>query len=202
MQGEIWKPIKDYEGYYEVSSFGRVRSVDRYVEYNNREIHLHKGRILKQFADKGKEYLNVNLNKNGKNKRKRVNRLVAETFISNPENKTEVNHIDENKTNNHVDNLEWVTPKENSNHGTRSTRSGIARRKPIWGYNEENGYIVEFDYLTEPEKKYGLDHGTISDYCKGKRVRAYGYKWFFQNMNDKKTITVKPGYMGKNIANE
>ena len=126
---EIWKDVKGYEGVYRVSSFGRVRSLDR-VSSIGRKL---KGKVLKQKVTKG--YNMVSLSKDGNPKGKTVSRLVAKTFIPNPENKPEVNHIDENKQNNHVDNLEWVTAKENANHGTRKERIGK--------YVRENPHLYE-----------------------------------------------------------
>lgn len=106
---EIWKDIKEYEGIYQVSNLGRVKSLK-----HSKEGKLLKGRVT------GKGYLSVALFRNSVRKSNSIHRLVAEAFIPNPENKPEVNHIDENKLNNDVSNLEWVTSKENSNHGTRN----------------------------------------------------------------------------------
>lgn len=106
---EFWKPIVDYEGLYEVSSFGRVRSLPRKTT---------KGGIMSFYIDKSKRHRNysrptLRLSKNGKTKLHHICRLVALAFISNPENKPEVNHKDFNPKNNRVDNLEWTTRKEN-----------------------------------------------------------------------------------------
>ena len=120
---EIWKDVKGYEGLYQVSNLGRVRSLDRTVNSgikNNSNV-LFKGRILKQYQ-KRNGYLQVTFTVNSKRKYVGVHRLVAETFIPNPDNKSQVNHIDENKTNNNVYNLEWCTPKENCNFGTRNSK--------------------------------------------------------------------------------
>lgn len=106
---EIWKPIPNYEGLYEASSLGRIRSVYRY------------NRILKPMISNS-GYARVDLFKNKNRKQFSVHRLIAMTFISNPEGKKAVNHIDENKLNNCIDNLEWVTHKENCNFGTAIKR--------------------------------------------------------------------------------
>lgn len=112
---EIWKDIKDYEGLYQVSNLGNVKALDRIIKDSTRErTQRLKSHILKP-TDNGRGYQIVSLNKNGR-KNKYVHRLVAETFIDNPDNKKEVNHKDLNKKNNCVENLEWVTQIENKAH--------------------------------------------------------------------------------------
>lgn len=101
---EKWKDIKGYEGLYQVSDLGRIKSLIRKNE-----------RILKPYSNPETKYLSVNLHKNKRSKTYTIHRLVAEAFIPNPENLPQVGHKDENNTNNHATNLEWVTPKQNSN---------------------------------------------------------------------------------------
>ena len=110
---EIWKDVVGYEGYYQVSNLGRVRSLDR-IAFNGRKI---KGKILSTKVNTPPYYPRVSLSVNGKMKLVQVHRLVAQAFVYNPdpEHKTQVGHKDESRTNNRADNLEWVTPKENSN---------------------------------------------------------------------------------------
>lgn len=119
---EQWKPITGYEGLYEVSNLGNVRSLDRRTRAKNNSTMLRKGCILIPFYEEKKGYYQVTLNKDGKKKHHRVHRLVASAFLENPFNYTDVNHKDENKTNNHVDNLEWCTRKYNNNYGTKPER--------------------------------------------------------------------------------
>ena len=112
---EIWKPIKGFEGLYEISNFGNVKSLPR-IKINNRGKQLTKERIMKPNKTRNK-YLNVPLT--GENHIKKyysIHRLVAQTFIPNPDNLPEINHINGDKTNNRVDNLEWVTRSENIRH--------------------------------------------------------------------------------------
>lgn len=123
---EVWKDIKGYEGLYQISNLGRVKSLKRFNTNNANT----KDRILKPSLDR-KGYLHVVLCKNNKRYNKTLHRLVAEAFIENPENKPQVNHIDEDKTNNRVSNLEWMTNKENRNHGTAIKRMCITNSKPI-----------------------------------------------------------------------
>jgi hypothetical protein len=115
---EIWKEIKGYEGYYQVSTFGRVRTMDRIIIQSfggqNKKC-LYKSKILKLFKEKI-GYISTAISLNGKVKSFRVHRLVAETFIPNPQNKKTVNHINAIKSDNRVENLEWATYKENNDH--------------------------------------------------------------------------------------
>jgi hypothetical protein len=108
MKKEIWKNVKGFESYYQISNFGRVKSLKRKWR--------RKTRIMKSSIQKDTGYKSIQLFKNGGSKFYRIHRLVALHFISNPENKPEVNHIDCNKLNNCYNNLEWVTPKENMKH--------------------------------------------------------------------------------------
>lgn len=117
-QIEIWKDIEDFEGLYQVSNFGRVKSIERVVEYScknhqNGGKHTVECKILKESTDK-KGYKRISLYKNNKSYPKFVHRLVAQAFIPNPENKETVNHIDFNSGNNNIENLEWTTIEENN----------------------------------------------------------------------------------------
>ena len=120
---EVWKPIKGYEGIYEVSSYGRVRSLERSISLRNRHgeyVRVEKGRIMAQKLQ-NTDRLQVNLRKvvNGKRLRKTfyVHRLVAEAFVPNPDNKPTVNHINEDHHDNRAENLEWMTKAENNLYG-------------------------------------------------------------------------------------
>ena len=132
---EIWRPIEGYEGLYEVSNTGRVRSVDRYVKSKGESYWLRKGKMLSPTKDKN-GYLKVNLSCNGKHNIIRVHRLVTEAFLPNPDNLPEVNHKDEDKTNNNVDNLEWCNAKYNSNYkGVLKRRSQRMKENGIYEKN-------------------------------------------------------------------
>ena len=140
---EIWKDIIGYEGLYQVSSYGRVRSLDRYDSRNC----FRKKRILKLCANR-LGYLKVGLWSNGKVKHHLVHRLVAEAFIPNPNNLPIINHIDENPSNNNVDNLEWCTAKYNMNYGTiRERQKDTLIKKGIW-------YTDYRDLLKIDKKEY------------------------------------------------
>ena len=147
MEEEIWKPIKDFEGYYEVSNIGRVRSLN----YKR----TGKGKILKNIEDY-KGYLEVGLTKNGKRKQFKVHRLVAEAFIPNPENKPCIDHINTIKSDNRVENLRWVTYKENSNN-----------EKTLEKFKGENHHFFGKHHTEETKKK-------ISEAQKGENNHMYG----------------------------
>ena len=133
MNEEIWRPVVGYEGLYEVSSYGRVRSLDMYVKVGYGNYRLHKGKVLSPAKDTG-GYLKVNLYCNGKQKTIDVHRLVAQAFLPNPDNLPQVNHKDENKTNNRVENLEMCNAKYNLSYGTRNIRERDTKIK--------NGYYT------------------------------------------------------------
>lgn len=112
---EIWKDIENYDGVYQVSNLGRVRTKDRMIERKYHNGYVRKGQIIKLQKDKD-GYLKIHLYKNGKPKMYRVNRLVAETFISNPNNLSQVNHKNLDKQDNRVENLEWISAIDNVRH--------------------------------------------------------------------------------------
>lgn len=175
---EVWKDIKEYEGLYQVSTFGRVRSLDRLDDANRRLT----GKILKG----GKctnGYLKVSLSKDSIVSQQIIHRLVAQAFIPNPENKSDVNHIDENKTNNRVDNLEWSTRKENINHGTCNERSGKSRRIPIIATNLTTGESTDFNSGKECAIQLGLSQGNITSVLKGRLKQTGGYTFEYKGVD-------------------
>ena len=127
---EEWKPINGYEGAYEISSEGRVRSLGRYQNCVHNGKEFRKERIMKLYLSEWK-YLTVSLCKNSKHKSFQVHRLVAEAFIPNPENKEEVNHKNGNKTDNRLANLEWTTKSENAVHAHRVLGVRCSFERPV-----------------------------------------------------------------------
>lgn len=170
MEQVIWKDIKGYEGYYQVSSHGQVRSLDRIVMSSGfpRKI---KGQILAQTTDR-KGYKHLRLRKNGEEKSFFVHRLVAEAFVHNkrPEEYIQVNHKDEDKANNHYSNLEWCTQEYNLNYGTRNQRLS----KPVIAYNEKQ--TLYFNSMTEANYE-GFAQSSISRCVRGKLKTHKGYHW-------------------------
>jgi len=172
---EIWKDVKNYEGIYQISNLGNVRSLER-LDNKNRRTHA------KDITSKKSKnnYKFVTLYKNGKSKMYLIHRLVAEAFIPNPNNLPQVNHIDENITNNKVDNLEWCTPKYNSNYGTRNKRLSELKdkyKKKVIRYNEDKTDVKIYSSVTEASKEHYNNTSHIIACCKGKEKKAYGYYW-------------------------
>lgn len=141
---EVWKDIKGYEGRYQVSNTGRIRSVARVVTWKNGEVKTYKSRIMKTKA-RG-NYVGISLYKDYKSKDYMVHRLVAEAFIPNPDNLPFVNHIDENKENNIASNLEWCTRQYNNNYGRRNEKISITQK--------QNAYRKRMAILNEILDKY------------------------------------------------
>ena len=190
---ELWKDVEGFEGYYQVSTWGNVRSLDRWVnsksKLNKPYKSLYKGKMLKGSPDKD-GYLLVHFRKDGKEFAFKKHRLVAEAFIPNPENKSQVNHIDEDKTNNYVWNLNWMTCKENINHGTHNNRSAESRinhpkiSKPVIAIEKRTGLILEFASSREAERETGIDNGNIIKCCQGKKNSCGGFYWIYANTDD------------------
>ena len=178
---EIWKDIKGYEGLYQVSNLGNVRSLDHIRKNGKTDNHkcLTKGRLLKLAVQKESGYLFCVLSKNGNTKGYRVHRLVAETFIPNPNNYKCVNHKDENKSNNKLENLEWCTHKYNNNYGTKPIRIAKGNSKKVNQYDLKGNFIKQWESLIEAERylKIKKASSTIGACCMKKIKTAYGYKW-------------------------
>ena len=174
---EEWRDIAGYEGCYQVSNLGRVKSLERtFIDKRKHKQHI-KERILKpQPCRDG--YLQVFLcNSSDKKKNFSVHRLVCGAFLENPENKPCVNHIDEDKTNNTASNLEWCTYKENSNHGTRNARMAKTKNKPVGQYTTNGKLLKIWQSLMEVQRQLGFAPSNICKVARGKNKTAYGYVW-------------------------
>lgn len=179
---EIWKDIKDYEGLYQVSNFGRVRSLGNGNSNNS------KVRILKCWISK-KGYLSVALCKDGKHKMYKVHRLVAENFIPNPLNLPCVNHKNENKQDNRVENLEFCDVIYNNSYGTRNQRiskknTNGKRSKPVLQYSQDVTLICEWVSVSEIERELGYKHSSISCCCLGKNKTSHGFIWKYKEKEE------------------
>lgn len=177
---EIWKDVVGYEGRYQVSNMGKIRSV-----------HYHRGQSIKERAQrKDKDgYLCIGLYKNNGGIFKKSHRLVAEAFIPNPDNKPEINHKNGIKTDNRVENLEWVTSSENKKHAFRVLKRKISgsyavhpkgkdnpNSKPVLQIKNGN-VIAKFDTIINAAKESGAHRSAISKVCNGKRKQAGGFSW-------------------------
>ena len=183
---EIWKTAvydgEIYEGLYKVSNLGRILSLN----YRN------TGKAELMNPSEGKNgYLKVELCKNREYKMCLVHRLVAFTFLENPENKPQVNHKDEDKTNNFVflnedgsvdkekSNLEWSTPKENSNHGTRNERMAKTKSKKVLQFTLDGEFIREWESTAECGRN-GFTHQGVSACCRGEIPQYKGFRWEYE----------------------
>ena len=173
---EIWKEIEGYDGLYEVSDKGNVRSRN----YN----HTGTTQVLQPGEVRG--YLQVGLNKNGKRKRFFVHRLVAKAFLENTQNLLEVNHKNEDKADNRIENLEWCSREYNNNFGTRNRRiaesntNNPKRSKAVLQISKSGEFLKEFPSLMEAWRETGIYHGHICRCCLGKLKSAGGYLWRYK----------------------
>lgn len=166
---EIWKDIEGYEGFYQISNLGNIRSLDRWVVNRAGKRQFIRGRLMKPWADSRNCYLEVTLCKNGKERKCLMHRLVASAFIPNPNNYPEVDHIDHNPKNNSVENLRWVTHKENL-HNSYDTMS------PVRNYRSctlifPDGQTMDFETVTDMRRyrdRYNLPFG-------GHAINYYGH---------------------------
>ena len=191
---EVWRDVKDYEGLYQVSNMGNVKSLDRVVIYNTSKKHIYKSKLIKPSVVKG--YLRISLSKENIIKNIVIHRLVAQAFIPNPNNLPQVDHINTNTTDNRMENLRWVTSKENHNNPLTKEHHSKAQKgekcywygktgkdhhssKPVLQFDKEGNFIREWDCINDIERQLGFRHNDISRCCNGHRKTAYGYVWKF-----------------------
>lgn len=170
---ETWKDIQGYEGLYQISNAGNVRSLER-IDCRGQVRH---GKAVKMIKTKD-GYFKASLNKDSIEKRFFVHRLVALHFVDNPNGLDCVNHLNEDKTDNRSVNLEWCTREYNNNYGTRNKRIGIAESKKTAMIDIASGHILRvFNSAHEAALAIGGDESSICKVRNGKRKSAYGYKW-------------------------
>lgn len=198
-QEEIWKPVNGYEGYFEISNLGRVKSVERYVRQSN-HLRFVPEKIKKIHFNKG-GYPCVTLCKDRVSKEKLLHRLLMEAFVPNPEGKTQIDHINTNVKDYRLENLRWVTPKENSNnpltlqHGReniytpeRNRKMNLTRKKgnyirDIYQYTKDGKFVEYFFSSRDAERKTGISCTHILSILDDNTQSAGGFLWFSKKVD-------------------
>lgn len=169
---EIWKTVKGYEGLYEVSNLGNVRSLD----YHNWGVVRNLTPVMDCYG-----CMRVCLCKNNKQRNGLVHRMVAQAFLENPLELPQINHINENKSDNRVENLEWCDCLHNNNHGTRNERISKSKRntkcKKVIQMDLQGNFIREWVSLNEIMRVLGFNAAFVARCCHGVKPTAYGYRW-------------------------
>lgn len=178
---EIWKDIIGYEGYYQASDLGNIKSLNRIVNhplYGDMPVYSKQLKTGKN----NRGYLTVSLWKDGKGKTFTVHRLVLSTFILNINNEKEINHIDGNKENNKLSNLEWLSISVNRKHAYDNKLKLPSNEKKVIQKTKNGNYIKTYNSLCEAERLTGISKSEISKVCIGYRNRkiAKGFKWEFE----------------------
>lgn len=192
MQKEIWKDIKGFESLYQVSNLGRIKSLSKFINNNPKSKTIgfySKEKNLKP-TKSNSGYLYVVIYKKSKKYTLFIHRLVAQAFIPNPDNLPQVDHLDGNKLNNNVDNLEWVTSKENINRAwkmglykPRSENKGKLNnysksiRKKVLQYDLQGNLINSYNSTREASRITNYNNGNINNCCNNKQKTAYGFIW-------------------------
>lgn len=186
---EIWVDVPDYEQFYQVSNFGRIRSKTR-IARNKNGNRIIQGKLLKPGLN-SRGYSRLNVKTNAIHKHFFIHRLVANIFVPNPQNKPHVNHLDSNPLNNHYKNLEWVSHLGNMHHAINKGRfdnhfkrltalfkeSNERRQKAVIGINKQTGVIVSFQSIQEAGRNFNNRAGDICRCCKGEKREVEGYVW-------------------------
>lgn len=177
---ETWKPVVGYEGLYEVSDLGRVKKVARTITQADGTVKKIDERILKQSESNG--YLNVGLYRNGVSNPNWVHRLVAQAFIPNPNKLSDVSHLNEQRDDNRLTNLEWSSHRDNLNYGRRNERISESISKPILQFDLETGLIIAtYPSASIASKETGILISSLSRVARGKGKTAGGYGWRYQS---------------------
>lgn len=181
MMNEVWKDVQGYEGLYQVSNLGRVKSLDRYVPHKRMGRKFCKGGLMATHINNS-GYVTVNLCKHNKYTSYDIHRLVAMAFLEVDDiSCVEVNHKDENKKNNCADNLEWVTKSQNNKWGTKCERQSVKIKRTVIQCDLSGVPLKEWESATDAEKALnGKFTGAISHCIKGRLKTAYGFVWKYK----------------------
>lgn len=172
---EIWKDISNYEGLYQISNLGRVKSLSKKSGFL-----ILKERIMKPtIKDNG--YYQIALYKNKKGCKKYIHRLVAEAFIPNPNNYPCINHKDYNKANNNVDNIEWCSYSQNNTYSNCQVVAGASKRIPVLQCDKNGVILKEWECSLRAGQELGFSNSSITACCRGRANTAYGYTWRYKN---------------------
>lgn len=175
MVEEVWKDVPGYEGLYKVSSLGEIASYDRYS--SNGKLHNRGKKLSKKISNSG--YYRVCLCDGNSQQEKTLHRLIASAFIPNPDNLPQVNHKNEDKLDNRVDNLEWCSVSYNNSYGTINERRTANTRKRVQMFRKDGSPICQFESAHEAERMTGISFSLIARVCRGKGDTAGGYKWMY-----------------------
>ena len=175
----VWKDVSGFEGLYQVNNYGEVKSICRFEPNSGRAGMWYKERTLKQGKDRN-GYLQVVLHKHGKPYTYKVHRLVAIEFLDNPENLPCINHKDENKQNNNIENLEWCDVKYNNNYNDRQIKISQKRKRSVIQTDLLGNFIARYDSIKSAAKAVNGCAGHIIYCCKGKWKRHKNYMWEYE----------------------
>lgn len=177
---ERWRWVDGYEGLYMVSDRGRVMSVPKRAAKSNGYMVGYEGKLLQPAKNK-KGYLIVGLSRDGELRTKAIHRLVAEAFLQNNDDYPCVNHMDEDKTNNHAENLEWCTFEYNNNYGTRNERISAATSRAVQMILDGK-VVAEYPSARKAHEATGVTPSHVSECCNGKRKTANGFEWSYKEV--------------------
>lgn len=178
-ENEIWRDIPEYEGFYQASNMGRIKSLERFRKGENDCLVSLKERILKLYIDSS-GYYRVILCKQSIQKKYYIHRLVWSAFNGPIPENMQVNHINEIKTDNRLENLNLMTPKENRNWGTGIERQAKKCSKPVLQFTLDDILVKEYPSIMQAERETGFANQYISVCCKGKYKTAYNFKWRYK----------------------